>query len=60
MKRVYMCCQAPCTSTEHIIVWLNQLGLDGWLMCGRHGGVRRGITPPSFYFTRGEYKHEPI
>lgn len=62
MKRVYMCCQPPCSSTEHIIIWLNQLGLDGWLMCGRHAstyesGSRRS-NPPSFYFTGEERRKD--
>ena len=56
MKRVYVCWQAPCSSTVGIVEWLNKLGLDGWLMCGKvyigHSKV------PSFYFTREERKSE--
>jgi hypothetical protein len=40
--------KAPCSSTQHIVEWLNVLGSEGWQMVGRvidEGG-------PTFYFCR--------
>lgn len=50
----YEVAKAPCSSTSHIKEWLNTLGLQGWVMCGRISSrtSRREESSPTFYFVR--------
>jgi hypothetical protein len=48
--------KAPCSSTQHIVEWLNVLGSEGWQMVGRvmNNSRRRNSDEggPTFYFCR--------
>jgi hypothetical protein len=50
MQIEYVAMQASCTSVEHIVKWLNELGLHGWIMCGKLVQNRRNSSAPTFYF----------
>ena len=43
---------APCSSTQHVIVWLNEQGKLGWEMICKGGYSRRRKSIPAFYFKR--------